>query len=130
MNLKAKGTCAERELIHLFWKNSWAAVRVAGSGSMRYPSPDIIASNNIRKTAIECKACGDSCEYIEKSAIENLRKFALMFGAEPWIAVRFSRQEWFFVSLDDMKDTGKSMAVSMELAKQKGLSFQEFIGNF
>lgn len=52
MGLKQKGTIAERELIHLFWKNNIPAVRVAGSGSMRYPSPDILAGTPLKKFAI------------------------------------------------------------------------------
>ena len=53
---KKKGINAERELIHMFWAEKWAAIRVAGSGSSKYPSPDILAGNNLRKLAIECKA--------------------------------------------------------------------------
>ena len=45
MSLKSKGINAERELIHKFWGVGWGAVRVAGSGSMRYPSSDILAAN-------------------------------------------------------------------------------------
>ena len=32
MSRKGKGINAERDLIHKFWGNSWAAVRVAGLG--------------------------------------------------------------------------------------------------
>ena len=54
MNLKAIGTKAERELIKMFWKtNSWIAIRAAGSGCSRYPSPDILAGNILRKLAIQ-----------------------------------------------------------------------------
>ena len=128
MNHKAKGTGAERELIHLFWNDDWAAVRVAGSGSMKYPSPDILASNNKRKLGIECKTSKNRYQYLTKEEISDLQKFCLMFGAEPWIGVRFSK-DWFFLSLEDLKETGKSFAVSKELAKQKGLTFDELIGS-
>ncbi|MBW2967284.1 Holliday junction resolvase, partial [Candidatus Woesearchaeota archaeon] len=37
MNRKAKGLSAERELIHMFWKNGWSALRVAASGAIKYP---------------------------------------------------------------------------------------------
>ena len=126
MNRKAKGTGAERELIHLFWANSWAAARVAGSGSMRYPSPDILASNSIRKLAVECKASKAEYQYLSKDEISELKEFCRIFGAEPWVGVKFS-VEWFFMSLDDLKETGKNFVVSRELAKQKGLAFNEFI---
>ena len=59
-NKKKKGTDAERDLIHIFWKNGWAAVRIAGSGSMKYPSPDILAGKNGTLYAIECKTTKSS----------------------------------------------------------------------
>lgn len=127
MNHKAKGICAERELIHLFWLNSWAAVRVAGSGSMKYPSPDILASNNKRKLGIECKASRGRYQYLAKAEIGELRRFCSIFGTEPWVGVRFGK-EWYFISLDDLKETEKSFAISIESAKQKGLTFNELIG--
>jgi len=74
MSKKSKGIGAERELIHSFWAtNEWVAHRIAGSGSSKYPSPDIIASNNIRKLAIECKTCSEKTVYIKKKEIEELK---------------------------------------------------------
>ena len=35
MSTKSKGTNAERELIHNLWANGYAAIRSAGSGSMK-----------------------------------------------------------------------------------------------
>ena len=55
MSTKSKGINAERQLIHMFWSVKWTACRIAGSGSSKYPSPDIIAANRARKLAIEAK---------------------------------------------------------------------------
>jgi len=127
MPQKQKGSNAERDLVHKFWATgSWAAHRIAGSGSSKYPSPDIIASNNIRRLAIECKSSKTSV-YIPKEEIGALQEFSKMFGAEPWVAVRFDRQEWYFISIDDMNETNTNYSVSLELAKQKGLLFEEFV---
>jgi Holliday junction resolvase len=126
MPQKNKGTNAERDLVHRFWSTgSWAAHRIAGSGSSKYPSPDIIASNNLRRLAIECKSSKKNSVYIPNGEISALQDFAHMFGAEPWVAVRFSRQEWFFISLDDMNATAGNHSVSLQLARQKGLLFEE-----
>ncbi len=46
---KSKGSAAERELIHKFWANSWGAIRVAGSGSSQFPSPDILVGSKIER---------------------------------------------------------------------------------
>lgn len=130
MNVKGKGINAERELIHLFWKYGWASIRVAGSGSQRYPSPDILAGNGSRKIALECKSTKAPKKYIEKQEIDQLLTFTKKFGAEPYIAVRFNRQEWYFLSLDDLVQVKKSFVIDLPLAKMKGMTFDEVIGNF
>lgn len=135
MNLKSKGSNAERELIHLFWNTGkWAAFRAAGSGSMQFPCPDIIAGNNIRRFAIECKATKARKQYLDREQVENLRKFCELFGAEPWIAVRFDKkksnpdQGWYFLSLDDLKETeGSNFVITAESAMARGLLFEELI---
>jgi Holliday junction resolvase len=58
-NAKAKGSKGERELVAFFNENGWNCVRIAGSGSSKYPCPDILAGNAIRRLAIECKVTKD-----------------------------------------------------------------------
>ena len=127
MSLKSKGMNAERDLIHLFWGGGWASVRVAGSGSMRYPSADILATNKIRILAIECKTCIKESKYIPQEDIEQLKTFSEMFSAEPWIAIKFKGHEWYFVSLEDLETTNKSYMINLGLVKSKGLLFEEII---
>lgn len=131
-NKKQKGSNAERELVHLFWKyDSWCACRVAGSGSMAYPSPDILASNNIRKLAIECKATRDNKVYLSKREVDELKEFSDKFGAEPWIGVRFDNDRWYFFNIEDMKiSRGNNYLIDFKTAKLKGLQFKELIGVF
>ncbi|MBW2976284.1 Holliday junction resolvase [Candidatus Woesearchaeota archaeon] len=128
MSHKSKGINAERDLLHKFWSTgSWSAVRVAGSGSMRYPSADILASNKLRMLAIECKTCIGKSKYLPNEDAEQLRKFANVFGAEPWVAVKFKGHDWYFISLEDTTKTGKSFVVDVDTAKSKGLLFEEMI---
>lgn len=127
MSRKSTGISAERELIHFFWKNSWAAIRIAGSGSVRYPSPDILAGNSLRKVAVECKSTRSVYQYFTLKEIEQLKEFAAIFGAEPWVAVKFKNVDWFFISLEDLKMTGKHFSVSLESAKRKGLLLPDMI---
>ncbi|GIU69393.1 MAG: hypothetical protein KatS3mg002_0629 [Candidatus Woesearchaeota archaeon] len=128
MNKKAKGSNAERDLIHRFFLNDWVAIRSAGSGSMQYPSPDILAGNNLRRLAIECKAVNDTKKYFTKKEIEELVYFAKKFGAEPWVAVRFDRIDWFFLNVEDLELKDKSFFVDVIIAKRKGLDFNTLIG--
>ena len=127
MAVKTKGINAERELIHMFWKKGWAAIRVAGSGSSRYPSPDVLAGNNLRKLAVECKAIKGTSKYLPKEEVEQLRQFSEIFGAEPWIGIRFDKDEWYFLTLEDLQETEKSFGISTKSAKNKGLLFDELI---
>ena len=130
MNRKAKGTTAERELIHKFWAAGWAAVRVAGSGSMRYPSPDILAGTPSRRLAIECKASGEGYQYLDQEDVGQLEEFSRIFAAEPWFAVRFDGEGWYFVSLEDLESSGKAYSISVSQAKSRGLIFDELLGKF
>ncbi|MGM5482702.1 MAG: Holliday junction resolvase Hjc [Nanobdellota archaeon] len=128
MGRKSKGISAERDLIHRFWQTGvWVAHRIAGSGSSRYPSPDIIASNNLRKIAIECKTSKEKKVYIQKQEIDELKKFGQMFGAESWTAVKFNGQPWFFITLEDLEEKQTTYCVTLESAKSIGLLFEEMI---
>lgn len=127
MSRKSKGINAERDLIHKFWASKWAAIRVAGSGSSRYPSPDVLAGNNIRKLAIECKACKEKSRYFTKDEIEALKEFAKIFGAETWVGIKFDKIGWYFLTLEDLKETDNCYLASYEIAKRRGLIFEELI---
>ena len=127
MSRKSKGMNVERELIHLFWGDNWAAVRVAGSGSMKYPCPDILAGNSSRKLAIECKATKSKYQYLSKDEIHQLKSFAVLFGAEPWIGLRFNNEDWRFMELNALKETTKNFTASLETAKKYGKSFSQLL---
>lgn len=126
--MKRKGTVAERELVHMFWKENIAAIRVAGSGSMRYASPDIIAGNKLRKLVIECKTVKGKSLYLPKDEVDKLKEFSDMFGAEPWLAVRF--KEWFFVMPEDLKETEKFYSINTDYVRLRGLLFEDIMKGF
>ena len=144
INAKAKGTKAERELVHKFWKtNQWVVLRAPGSGSIKYPCPDILAGNPQRKLAIECKSTKQNRQYLTIKEVEELKLFARGFGAEPWIGVRFdsriekketaSSNGWYFLSVEDIAKTKTegtdegNYVVSMEDAQRKGMLFEELV---
>ncbi len=127
MSSKSKGSKAERELLHLFWSKKWAALRSAGSGSMKYPGPDLIASNKIRVLAIECKSTKEKKRYLDRHDVEQLREFCNIFGAEPWFAVRFARTNWLFLSLEDIEQTENGYVIDAKVAERRGLLLDELI---
>jgi len=120
MGAKTKGTSAERELVHLLWAQQWAAARVAGSGSIKYPVPDLLAGKNKRLLAIECKTTKDDNQYLTKEEVADLKTFATITGAEPFIAVRFAREDWRFLSPEELDVTPTQFVVSKRLAKERG----------
>jgi holliday junction resolvase Hjr len=131
MSNKSKGINAERELIHMFWaKEDWAAIRIAGSGSSRYPSADVIASNAVRRLAIESKVTKDNSKYFTEEEINDFKEYCRRFGAEAWIAIKFTRTPWYFLSLEDLEHTSSNLSISISLAEKKGLSFEQLIGKF
>ena len=133
MSKKSKGINAERELLHKFWGNGFVAMRAPASGAIRYQCPDLLVGNALRKLAIECKSTSSDKQYISSEQIASLKKFSEIFGAEPWVAVRFSlnmsdSSGWYFISLDDLKETeGKNYVVSLALAKARGILFEEMV---
>jgi Holliday junction resolvase len=126
MSKKRKGINAERDLIHLFWRKGLAATRVAGSGSSKYPSPDIIAGNKEKKFAIECKVTKEDRKYFSVEEIESLKEFSNLFVAEALIAVKFRNSNWFFVSLDKLKRSGKCYLIDRKNCEKEGLTTDLF----
>jgi Holliday junction resolvase len=127
MLAKVKGTNAERELVRLFWEAGWAAIRSAGSGSMQFPSPDILAGNGFRRVAIEAKITKESKKYFTNSEIKQIQNFSGYFGAEPWIAIKFPGFSWVFITPEDLRTSGENLVFSTDDVEKKGIAFAELI---
>ena len=127
MSNKAKGSRAERELIQVFTENSWRAVRVAGSGvNDESPCDLIVGKLGRRGHTIEAKSSKKSSIYIKKQQIEDFVLFSSFIGLSPVIALRFNYEGWLFISPEQLKDAGKSFAVSLKDAKLNGKRFSQF----
>ena len=128
MSKKDKGSRTERELLAMFWENSYAGFRVAGSGSTPLPSPDLLVGNGKRYLAIECKSSKTKAKYLEEEQINELIEFSKKFGAEPWIGVRFNNLGWYFIQPSKLEKSKKgSLIASLEILKQNGISFNKLI---
>lgn len=131
MSSKKKGSRTERELFHMFWETGrWMPLRTAGSGSTPIPAPDLLIGNGSRVLAIECKS-GKGRRDIKKEQIEELKIFSKLFGAEPWVGVRFDNMPWYFLEIKDIgKSKGKNYFVDPKLVIEKGMKFEELIGKY
>ena len=127
MSVKSKGANVERELLHMFWAKKWAALRSAGSGSMKYPGPDLLVGNKTRRMSIECKSTKSNKVYLDNHDIEQLKEFSKVFDARPWFAVKFARKGWYFLTIDDLEKTPTGYVIDVKTARLRGLSFEELI---
>jgi len=112
--MKVKGERFERELLNKLWEIGFAAVRSPSSGSMSYPSPDLIAGNGRSYLAIEVKMRSKLPLYISKNEIEDLKIFSKIFGAKPLIALKVKGFEWRFFNLESLKETEKGYKIDEE----------------
>ncbi len=129
---KKKGTRAERELLHMFWSQKFGVIRAAGSGSIPLPNPDILVGKNKRCLAIECKSLNKGSKFFPKEEISQLNEFSKRFGAEPWLAIRFDREGWYFIQPKHLnKSINGNFSVSLKGLKQspKSLMFEELCKN-
>jgi Holliday junction resolvase len=128
--LKRKGCNLERELVSKFWKYGWAAIRVAGSGSSSFPSPDIIAGKNNNIYAIECKSCKAKKFYFKIEQLNSLLEFSKKIGAKPMLGLRFSKKEWYFIPTKDLKNfhtTNKFFVINRKELAGKAIKITELI---
>ena len=124
-NMNQKGAKTERELVHLFWAQEWAACRVAGSGRQNYPAPDVIANKQGINLAIECKATKAESQYLEKREVEELKAYAARAGARALIALRFNNTPWIFLNPEDLDETPSSFVATKEKAQLRGTTFEQ-----
>ncbi|MFH1835478.1 MAG: Holliday junction resolvase Hjc [Methanobacteriota archaeon] len=118
-----KGADFERKLVSLFWENGWAAIRAAGSGTTKYPVPDVIAVKGSEIIIVECKTTGKEKLYL-KDAVQGLKKFAYISGARAYISVKFDREKPRFYDICEL-------LVAEEYTIRKSteyLSFESLIG--
>lgn len=127
-NKKAKGTAAENELVHKFWENNWVCIRVAGSGSTKYPAPDLLASRGDRKVVMEVKTVNSTKKYFTRQEIRDLGFFGEKFGAEAWVGIKFSENQWYFMPAVELEQTsGENYVIDIVTMKRKGFLFEDMI---
>lgn len=124
------GSREERELVRMLWDAECAAMRApASGGATKKPLPDVIAGNGSIYLAIEVKSSSLERIYIDSEKIDGLKEFSQIFGAQPYIGVKFLRKKWRFICLEDLHITrNNNYRVNIDLAFDKGLDFDEILG--
>jgi holliday junction resolvase Hjr len=127
MSRKSRGISFERELVHLLQKHHFAAIRVAGSGCTTTPSADILSGNGQKVLCFECKSSSLDAIYIPKQSLADFLQFSYQFGAQPFVAVRFLREQWRFLHHEDIPQTTANVVITKDLAIQKGFLLDELV---
>lgn len=109
------GSTREREMATLFDDHGFAVMRAASSGSgTTREMPDVLASNGQRVVIIEEKyvTANTRC-YVGAEEVNALQRFGEKFGADEYLAVRYSTDldvvstaDWFVVEPSDVPRTG------------------------
>ncbi len=128
MSKYRKGANAERELLHLFYKEGFAVLRVAGSGASSLPCPDCLALSKGKKFAFECKYWKGNHLSIPKRQMESLLQWSEQSGIPVYIAWRMPREGWLFIKPESFRQSDKAYIISVKEAKRFGKSFNVLLG--
>ena len=125
-----KGSAEERDLVHKLWDRNFAAMRApASGGATKKPLPDVVAGNGNIYLAIEVKTTIKDKLYIDYPQIDALNEFCEIFGATPYLGVKFKYTKWLFLSPDNIERTKKNnYKVEKNYALEYGLEIDEITG--
>lgn len=125
-----KGSDVERTLVKKLWANGFAALRApASGGATKRPLPDILAGNNKIYLAIEVKSTSKDRIYIDSLQIDDLIKFSDIFGAKPYICVKFNYVKWLFLEpVNVVRTKNGNYRIDKDFAIEKGLELDEVTG--
>ena len=125
-----KGSYEERDLVHKLWERNFAAMRApASGGATKRPLPDVLAGNGKLYLAIEVKTTTKDKVYIDSTQIDELCEFSNIFGATPYIGVRFKYTKWLFLEPKNTPRTRNgNYKVEKDYALEKGLEIDEISG--
>jgi Holliday junction resolvase len=130
-NSNAKGDRRERELVNALDDAGFAVLRAPASGSATERElPDVLAGDGTAFYAIEAKSSAGDPIYLTGEEVAALVYFARNFGANPRIAARFDREDWFFFHPGDLHTTdGGNYRVKKAEALAEGTQFDDLVAD-
>ena len=127
----AKGDRRERELVNALDDAGFAVLRAPASGSATERElPDVLAGDGESFYAIEAKSSAGDPIYLTGEEVAAVVYFARNFGANPRIAARFDREDWFFFHPGDLHTTdGGNYRVKKAEALAGGTPFDDLVAD-
>ncbi len=133
-NPRAKGFRVERELANRFWELGFAVMRGAasGAGARKRFVPDLVVMRARKVIILEIKYRSKENEHIkiENSRIRNLIEFANRAGGKAYIAVKYGKNPWRFIPLDDLEKLEKDstgIKIKKDNVDKIGLTLRQLI---
>ena len=125
----AKGDRRERELVNALDDAGFAVLRAPASGSATARElPDVLAGDGASFYAVEAKSSAGDPIYLTGEEVAALVYFARNFGANPRIAARFDREDWYFFHPGDLHTTdGGNYRIKKAVALADGTPFDELV---
>ena len=125
-----KGSTEERDLVHKLWDKGFAAMRApASGGATKKPLPDVLAGNSKIYLAIKVKTTTKDKIYIDSPQIDSLVEFSDIFGATPYLGMKFKYTKWLFLSPDILEKTKNgNYKITKDYSLEKGLELDEITG--
>ena len=119
-----KGAKFERELVTKFQERGWMSLRAAGSGTIKYTIPDVVAIKGEKIILIECKSTKKASLSL-KTPILSLKKILpISKKAQIFLAVKFLREKARFFPLRKLLRK-KNFSISLI---DDYLTFEEILG--
>lgn len=126
MYMYAKGSRAERELIHYFTEQGYSVIRAAGSG-VNSLSPDLLLFKRGNQYAIEAKAHETQNLGLDREQFLGLKRWEENTGITTLVGWRRNSEEWLFVPLSVFKENEKTFTLNWERAKLSGRKKEELV---
>ena len=123
MKAKIKGSNAEREMQRMLSEKGYVVMRIAGSGSSRFPACDLIAAKDNIIFVIEVKSSIRNRVYIKKRQMEELEYLARKFNAVLNIVAKM-KGKWYLFIPENMKYITNKYYV---LRREEGIEWSKVI---
>ncbi len=125
MSRKSIGINGEREILNKLREFGFSGIRAAGSGTTKWPTPDILAAREGCIIAMEVKVSSGDKIYVRRREINELLSFSSDFNALPVLSVRFRRGGWRIFNIAELDEKGANFLAEL----RNGNTLVSFINN-